>query len=90
MSQLMEDRRLMTDEHETYKTRESEKYELLEQRLRKTQELLRDTTKDFLQVSVQALMGCAQNVRTKHLIVKFRRENVKEKRNESGYKTGTN
>ena len=80
----------MTDEHETYKARESEKYELLEQRLRKTQELLRDTTKDFLQVSVQALMGCAQNVRTKHLIVKFRRENVKEKRNESGYKTGTN
>lgn len=51
MSQLMEDRRLMTDEHETYKARESEKYELLEQRLRKTQELLRDTTKDFLQVS---------------------------------------
>lgn len=49
MSQLMEDRRLMTDEHETYKARESEKYELLEQRLRKTQELLRDTTKDFLQ-----------------------------------------
>ena len=55
MSQLMEDRRLMTDEHETYKARESEKYELLEQRLRKTQELLRDTTKDFLQASVTGL-----------------------------------
>lgn len=53
MSQLMEDRRLMTDEHETYKARESEKYELLEQRLRKTQELLRDTTKDFLQASLR-------------------------------------
>merc|ERR1712096_598411 len=47
--QLMEDRRLMVEEHETYKARESEKYEILEQRLRKTQELLRDTTKDFLQ-----------------------------------------
>lgn len=49
MSQLMEDRRLMNEEHETYKSRETEKYEMLENRLRKTQELLRDTTKDFLQ-----------------------------------------
>ena len=57
MSQLMEDRRLMTDEHETYKARESEKYELLEQRLRKTQELLRDTTKDFLQASGTWALG---------------------------------
>ena len=51
MSQLMEDRRLMNEEHETYKSRETEKYEMLENRLRKTQELLRDTTKDFLQVN---------------------------------------
>ena len=45
---MLEDRRLMVEEHETYKQRESEKYETLESRLRKTQELLRDTTKEFL------------------------------------------
>ena len=38
----------MVEEHETYKQRENEKYEILEQRLRKTQEILRDTTKEFL------------------------------------------
>lgn len=47
-SQLLEDRRLMVEEHETYKQRENEKYEILETRLRKTQEILRDTTKEFL------------------------------------------
>jgi len=47
-SQLLEDRRLTIEEHETYKSRESEKYDILEKRLRKTQELLRDTTKEFL------------------------------------------
>ena len=50
VSQLMEDRRIMIEEHETRVKREEEKNDLLENRLRKTQELLRDTTKDFLQV----------------------------------------
>ena len=40
----------MIEEHETRVKREEEKNDLLENRLRKTQELLRDTTKDFLQV----------------------------------------
>ena len=49
-SQLMEDRRIMIEEHETHRAREADRTEQLEARLRKTQELLKDTTKDFLEV----------------------------------------
>lgn len=57
VSQLMEDRRIMIEEHETRIKREEEKNDLLENRLRKTQELLRDTTKDFLQVFFCLFIG---------------------------------
>ena len=57
MSQLMEDRRIMIEEHEINNKRKNEKYEILENRLRKTQELLRDTTKDFLQVNTRAYLS---------------------------------
>ena len=50
-TQLMEDRRIMIEEHETHRAREADRTEQLEARLRKTQELLKDTTKDFLEVS---------------------------------------
>jgi len=49
VSQLMEDRRIMLEEHETLRKRDAERNEQLEARLRKTQELLRDSTKDFLE-----------------------------------------
>ncbi|CBY14516.1 unnamed protein product [Oikopleura dioica] len=48
-TQLMEDRRIMIEEHETHRAREADRTEQLEARLRKTQELLKDTTKDFLE-----------------------------------------
>ena len=62
MTQLMEDRRLMVEEHSTYKKREAEKIEQLEARLRKTQELLKDTTRDFLEVSSTLRLGIERSL----------------------------
>ena len=76
VSQLMEDRRIMIEEHETRIKREEERNEMLENRLRKTQELLRDTTKDFLQVCFSDSLNYANSC--------LRQEKANAKKNATG------
>ena len=72
-------------EHETLRKREAERSEQIESRLRKTQELLRDTTKEFLEVEQLKITFL-----THHLTFFSSLEKLSEKRNEIGSKKRIN